>query len=153
GLRETGYVDGQNVAMELRGAEGDYDRFPALAADLVGQKVDVIATFGGIWAPLAAKNATSTIPIVFAAGGDPVELGLIASLARRGGNVTGVSDLQRELRPKRFELLLELLPQASAIGLLVDRMAPLVETTIRGAQETAHAKGVQLQILKVGSES
>jgi putative tryptophan/tyrosine transport system substrate-binding protein len=153
GLSETGYVEGQNVAIEYRWAEGDYNRFPALAADLVSRRVDLITALGGIWAALAAKDATSTIPIVFAMGGDPVGLGLVASLARPGGNLTGVSDLTRELGPKRLELLSELIPRAGVIGLLVDPMAPLAESTISVLQEAASTKGVQLQILKANSES
>jgi putative ABC transport system substrate-binding protein len=117
GLGETGYVEGQNLAIEFRGAEGDYDRLPALATDLVARKVDVIVATAQ--SALAAKNATSTIPIVFAGigGGDPVADGLVASLARRGGNLTGFSSLAVELNPKRLELLSELVPQASVIGL------------------------------------
>src|SRR5437764_6943091 len=111
GLSETGYVEGQNVAIEYRGAEGHYDRLPALAADLVSRKVDLIMTGGGsIVSPRAAKNATSTIPIVFTSGGDPVGEGLVASLARPGGNLTGVSFLTAELLPKLAELLSELVP-------------------------------------------
>src|SRR6266700_2369644 len=104
GLSETGYVEGQNVAIEYRYAEGHYERLPALAADLVGRRVDVIATGSGTPPPLAAKSATSTTPIVFASVSEPVEVGLVASLARPGGNLTGFSDMTVELMPKRLEL-------------------------------------------------
>jgi putative ABC transport system substrate-binding protein len=111
GLGETGYIEGQNVAIEYRWAEGRYDRLPALASDLVGRKVDVIAAFGSPSAR-TAKSATSMIPIVFASA-DPVGEGLVASLARPGGNLTGFSIMAPDLEPKRFELLSELVPQAS----------------------------------------
>ena len=152
GLSETGYVEGQNVAIEYRWAEGRYDRLPALAADLVGRKVDLIVASGGAPSALAAKNATSTIPIVFSTG-DPVAEGLVASLARPGGNLTGVSVMAVELMPKRFELLSELVPQAGVIALLVNPNNPNTEAMIRDVQEAARAKGVQLAILKAGSES
>jgi len=152
GLSETGYVEGQNVAIEYRWAEGRYDRLPALAADLVGRKVDLIATSGGTPSALAAKNATSTIPIVFATGGDPVELGLVASIARPGGNLTGFSVLGGELTPKRLELLSELVPQAGVIALLVNPNSAIAERIIRDMQEAASAKGVQLPILKAATE-
>src|SRR5260370_19759603 len=113
GLSETGYVEGQNLAIEYRWAEGSYDRLPALAADLVGRKVDVILT-GGTPGIQAAKIATSTIPIVFLGGGDPVAAGLVASLARPGGNLTGVSFMSTQLMPQRLELLSALLPHARA---------------------------------------
>src|SRR5437763_13516814 len=142
GLSEAGYVEGQNVAIEYRWAEGSYDRLPDLAADLVGRKVDLIATSGGAPA-LAAKSATSTIPIVFNVG-DPVELGLVASLARPGGNLTGVSILTSAMMPKRLELLSELVPQAKVIALLMNPSAPTVERTIRAVQEAARVKGVHL---------
>jgi putative ABC transport system substrate-binding protein len=152
GLSETGYVEGQNSAFEFRWAEGHYDRLPALAADLVDHKVDVIATTGGGSSARAAKSATSTIPIVFTTGGDPVESGLVASLARPGGNLTGVSMMFTELMPKRLELLSELVPQAAVIALLVNPNNPGNELMIRDFQEAARAKGVQVQILKAGAE-
>jgi putative ABC transport system substrate-binding protein len=152
GLSETGYVEGQNVAIEYRWAEGSYDRLPALAADLVGRKVDVIATLGGTSSALAAKTATSTIPIVFSSG-DPVEQGLIASLARPGGNLTGFSIMNTELMPKRVELLSELVPQAKVIALLVNPNNPNTEGIFREVQEAARVKGLQLQILKAATES
>jgi putative ABC transport system substrate-binding protein len=153
GLGETGYVEGQNVAIEYRWGEGRYDRLPALAADLVERKVDVIAAGGGDLGSRAAKNATSTIPIVFAVGGDPVELGLVASLARPGGNLTGISVLAIELNPKRLELLSELVPQARVIALLVNPNSPNAERVMRDVQEAAHAKGLQLHVLKASTES
>src|SRR6266481_5836664 len=153
GLSETGYVEGQNVAIEYRGAEGHYDRLPALAADLVGRKVDVIVAVGGTPTALAAKNATSTIPIVFRTG-EPVADGLVASLARPGGNLTGFGMLLGELTPKLLELLSELVPQARMIALLVNPNIPTVsERIIRDMEEAARAKGVQLPILKAGTES
>jgi putative ABC transport system substrate-binding protein len=151
GLSETGYVEGQNVAIEYRGAEGSYDRAPALAADLVGHKVDVIAS-GGFLAAVAAKNATSTIPIVFAGVSDPVAAGLVASLARPGGNLTGFSPLQFELMPKRLELLTELVLQARVIALLVNPDDPRAEGLVRDLQEAARTKGVQLPVLKAAAE-
>jgi putative ABC transport system substrate-binding protein len=148
GLSETGYVEGQNLAIEYRWAEGQYDRLPALAADLVSRSVDmIVATSGGHLPALAAKNATSTIPIVFSMGADPVALGLVASLARPGGNVTGFSILVRELMPKRLELLTELVPRARVIAMLVN-----LERNIGDVQQAARAKGVQLQILEAGTE-
>ena len=120
GLAETGYVEGQNAAIEYRWAEGRYDRLPALAAELVKRRVDVIVTQGGIPATRAAQSATSTIPIVFAVGTDPVGDGLVASLARPGGNLTGVTFMMTELMPKRLELLSELVPQAGMIALLMN---------------------------------
>jgi putative tryptophan/tyrosine transport system substrate-binding protein len=151
GLSETGYVEGQNVAIEYRWAENDYDRLPALAADLVGHKVDVIV-IGGTPGIQAAKSATSTIPIVFFSGVDPVERGLVASLARPGGNLTGVSLMNIELNPKRLELLSELVPQARLIALLVNPNFPSAERVIGDVQEAARAKGLHLSILKASSE-
>jgi len=152
GLSETGYVEGRNFAIEFRWAEGHYDRLPALATDLVSRKVDVVVTSGGVASALAAKTASSTIPIVSVIGGDPVAAGLIASLARPGGNLTGVSFLTVELMPKRLELLCELVPQARVIALLVNPNSPNAELLIRDMQEAARAKGVKLAVLKAGTE-
>jgi putative ABC transport system substrate-binding protein len=151
-LSEAGYVEGQNMAIEYRWAEDHYDRLPALAADLVRRKVDVIAT-SAIPAALAAKNATATIPIVFTAVNDPVGDGLVASLARPSGNLTGFSFLTAELTPKRLELLSELVPQARMVVLLVNPNNPNAEPTIRNVQEAARIKGLKLNVLKAGSES
>jgi ABC-type uncharacterized transport system substrate-binding protein len=150
GLSETGDVEGQNLAIEYRWAEGDYDRLAALASELVDRKVDVIAAFGPPSAR-AAKSATSTIPIVFGSG-DPVGEGLVASLARPGGNLTGVSLLTVELMAKRLEILSELVPRAGAIALLVNPNSPNTEPMIRDVQEAARAKGVQLPVLKADAE-
>lgn len=152
GLSKSGYVEGQNVAIEYRWAEGSFDRLPALAGDLVAHRVDVIATAGGPPPALAAKNATSTIPIVFSGVGDPVGVGFVASLARPGGNITGFSLLNIELMPKRLALLSELAPRAKVIGLLVNPNNPNAERMIREVGE-AHAKGVELPILEAGTES
>jgi len=152
GLSETGHVEGQDVVIEYRSAEGRYDQLPALAAGLVGRKVDVIVT-GSLPAALAAKNATSLIPVVFLTGGDPVEDGLVASLARPGGNLTGVSIMAFELMPKQLELLSELVPQAGVIALLVNPINPGTERIIGDVQEAARAKGRQLSILKASTES
>jgi putative ABC transport system substrate-binding protein len=152
GLGEAGYVEGQNLAIEYRWAEGHYDRLPALAADLVARKVNLIAATGAPPSALAAKSATSTIPIVFTNGADPVELGLVASLARPGGNLTGVSFLLVELMPKRLELLSELVPQAGVIALLVNPNNSITDRIVRDMQEAARAKGVQLGVLKAGTE-
>jgi putative tryptophan/tyrosine transport system substrate-binding protein len=152
GLNETDYVEGQNVRIEYRWAEGDYDRLPALAADLVGRKVNLIVAAGGFAAALAAKSATSTTPIVFTGVSDPVAVGLVASLARPGGNITGFSGMTAELMPKRLELLSELVPQADVIALLVNPNDAIAERMIRDVQEAASAKGMQLHVLKAASE-
>jgi putative tryptophan/tyrosine transport system substrate-binding protein len=152
GLSETGYVEGQNVAIDYRWAEGRYDRLPSLAADLVARKVDVI-TAGNFPAALAAKRATSTIPIIFEVSVDPVERGLVASFSRPGGNLTGMTSISIELTPKRVELLTDLVPQASVIALLMNPNNPTTERVMRDVLEAANAKGVQLRILKAGAES
>ena len=152
GLSEGGYIEGRNAVIEYRWAEGSYDRLPAMAADLVGRQVDVIAA-SNLPAAQAAKRATSTIPIIFLSGGDPVERGLVASLARPGANLTGISILVGELMPKRLELLSEVVPQAGVIALLVNPNNPNTEQYIKDIQEAARAKGVRLHILKAGTES
>jgi putative ABC transport system substrate-binding protein len=153
GLGDAGYAEGQNVAIEFRGAAGHYDRLPGLAADLVSHKVDVIVVPGGATAVLAAKNATSTIPIVFSGVGDPVGIGVVASLARPGGNLTGFSNMNAELTPKRLELLSELVPRDGVIALLVNPNNPNVERVMRDVQDAARAKGIKLSMLKAGTES
>ena len=153
GLSEAGYIEGQNLKIEYRWAEGKYDRLPELAADLVRRNVEVIATGGGPPAALAAKNATSIIPIVFVVGTDPVELGLVYSLARPGGNLTGAAMLMTELNAKRLQLLSELVPQARIIALLVNPNYPGADDMIRGVGEAARAKGLQFNVVKARTEA
>jgi len=154
GMGEEGFVEGKNMIWEYRWAEGQYERLPALAADLVSRKVDLIVTGEGTTAALAARNATSTIPIVFTNVGDPVGSGLVASLARPGGNLTGFSDLNLELEPKRLELLCELVPQAAEIALLVNPdSATGAAQIIKSTQGAALVKGLQLAVLKASSET
>jgi putative tryptophan/tyrosine transport system substrate-binding protein len=152
GLGETGYVEGQQATIEYRWAEGRYEQLPALAADLVGRGVDLIATSGGDASARAAKTASSTIPIVSVIGGDPVAEGLVASLARPAGNLTGIAFLTVELMPKRLELLCEVVPRAQVIALLVNPNSPQTERVIQEMQEAARMKGVQMQLLRAGSE-
>src|SRR5262249_18577919 len=144
---ETDYVEGRNVAIEYRWAEEQPDRLPSLAADLVRRQVAVIATAGDTLGAVAAKEATSTIPVVFAIGRDPVDVGLVASLSRPGGNVTGVTSLAMELEPKRLELLHEVVPAATTIGLLVNPASRSAEASSREASSAARALGLDLQIL------
>jgi putative ABC transport system substrate-binding protein len=153
GLSETGYVEGKNVSFEYRWAEFHYDRLPALAAELVSRKVDVIVALSGTPTALAAKNATSTIPIVFINVGDPVGMGFIASLAKPGGNITGFSNISTELTAKQLELLSELVPQGRLLALLVNPNNANAEGVIRYAQEAAHARNVQLAVQNASTES
>jgi putative ABC transport system substrate-binding protein len=152
GLKEAGYIEGQNVAIEYRWAEGHLDRLPELAADLVGRQVAVIAATSTP-ANLVAKNATSTIPIVFTTGSDPVRFGLVTSLARPSGNVTGVTQLNVEILPKRIELAHELVPAATAIALLFNPTDPITEPEEKAAQAAALTLGIQLHILRAGTEA
>ena len=143
GLKEVGYVEGRNVAIEYRWAEGQFDRLPSLAAHLIEQHVVVIATFG-FPATLAAKSATSTIPIVFITGGDPVNFGLVTSLNRPGGNVTGINMMLGALGPKRLELLHELVPAATTIGILINPNSPITDTHLALEQAAAREMGQQV---------
>jgi ABC-type uncharacterized transport system substrate-binding protein len=152
GLQESGYVDGQNVTIEYRWAEGRNDRLPEMVADLVHRKVTVIAATTTP-AALAAKAATTTIPIVFETSGDPVRLGLVASLSRPGGNITGVTNLTAEVTPKRLELLHELVPTATVIPLLVNPSnTDLAEIALRASQAAAQTLGLNLHVLNASTE-
>ena len=152
GLKDTGYVEGENVAIEYRWAENQFDRLPALAAELVRRQVAVIATNGGPAAAFAAKAATTTIPIVFTVGEDPVRLGLVASLARPGGNLTGINFLVGELAAKRLELLRELVPTATRVAVLVNPThATNTETALRDVEPAARAMGLQIQVLNAST--
>jgi putative tryptophan/tyrosine transport system substrate-binding protein len=153
GLKEAGYVEGQNVEIEYRWAEGENDRLPTLAAQLVNRQVTVIVAAGGTPSALAAKAATTTIPIVFGVAVDPVEVGLVASLNRPGGNMTGVTNLNAEVGPKRLELLHELLPRVTIIAVLVDPTSPtLAEGFSRDLEAAARTLGLQLHILYASTE-
>jgi putative ABC transport system substrate-binding protein len=151
GLNDVGYVEGKNTAIEYRFAEGLYDRLPALAADLVRRQVTVIAALGSPAAP-AAKAATAAIPIVFTVGVDPVETGLVATMNRPGGNLTGGTGLGVELGPKRLELLHELIPSATDIAALLNPSTPAAETQSRDLQASARTLGLDLHVLTAGSE-
>jgi putative ABC transport system substrate-binding protein len=152
GLNDAGYVDGQNVTVEYHWLEGKFDRLPALMADLVRRRVAVIATPAGNFATLAAKAATTTIPIVFGVGEDPVKLGLVASLARPGGNLTGINFFATELAAKRLAILHELVPKAVRIAVLVNPAnIPSTESILRNVLETARALGLQTQVLNAST--
>jgi putative ABC transport system substrate-binding protein len=151
GLKEAGYVERQNVEIEYRWAEGN-NRLPALAAELVHRQVAVIVAAGGSPSAVAAKAATVTIPIVFGVAVDPVELGLVASLARPGGNLTGVANLNVEVGPKRLELLHELLPTVTIVGVLENPTSPTAEPFLRALQPAARALGLELHILHASTD-
>jgi putative tryptophan/tyrosine transport system substrate-binding protein len=151
GLNERGYVEGRNVAIEYRSAAGQYEQLPALAADLVRRRVTVIAAFAAPSA-LAAKAATTTIPIVFEVGVDPAEMGLITSLSRPGGNITGVANLNVELGPKKLELLHELIPTATVIGLLVNPANPNNEIRSKDIEAAARTLGFEVNVLRASTE-
>jgi putative ABC transport system substrate-binding protein len=153
GLEDRGYIENRNVAIEFRWAENQYDRLPALAAALVQRRVAVIVAAGAVNVALAAKAATATIPIVFGLGSDPVQAGLVTSLSRPGGNLTGITRLSRELLSKRLEILRELLPNVTAIGLLVNPNNPNTEASVRELQRSAQVAGWTLHPVAVTTES
>jgi putative ABC transport system substrate-binding protein len=153
GLKETGYIEGENVAIEFRWAHEQIDRLPALAADLVRRQVSVIATPGNTPSALAAKAATSTIPIVFGIGSDPVHEGIVQSLARPGGNVTGIAFLTGELGAKRLDLLHELLPTATRVAHLVNPRNPLTAPLIADVQTAASSIGMQIEVVATKGKS
>jgi putative ABC transport system substrate-binding protein len=150
GLKDTGYVGGENVTIEYRWAEGQFDRLPALAAELVRRQVAVIVA-GNFASALAAKAATTTIPIVFAVAEDPVRLGLVASLARPDSNLTGINFFNVEVTAKRLELLRELVPGAARVAVLVNPANPATETTLKGTELAARAMGLQLQVFNAST--
>jgi putative ABC transport system substrate-binding protein len=153
GLSEAGFVEGQNVMVEYRWARGQQDRLPDLAADLVGKPVTLLVSTGGEAAALAAKRKTSTIPIAFIIGGDPVKLGLVATYQRPGANATGITILTDTLEPKRLELLRELLPSVSTVGALLDPNYPPYEAQLRDLREAARALGLQVQDFRVSDDA
>jgi putative ABC transport system substrate-binding protein len=152
GLAEKGYVEGRSVAIEYRWGLGQNERLPELAADLVGQRVTVIAATGGVQSVRAAKTATSAIPIVFTMGGDPVAFGLVASLNRPGGNVTGITLISGEIVSKRIAMLRDLLPDAKRLAVLMNATTPASAAEVAVAEPVAHTLGWQVKVLKVGAE-
>ena len=152
GLAETGFTEGRNVAIDFRWAEGQYNRLPALAADLVNRKVDVIAAPGGAPVALAAKSATTTIPIVFEMGGDPIVLGIVDSLSRPGGNLTGISSLSVEVSGKRLEFMHDALPAATVFAVVANPTSPTAPSQLRNLHTAAEKLGVQLHVLYASTE-
>ena len=153
GLGETGYFEGKNVTIEYRWAEGRYDRLPALVAELIDRQVAVIAAAGGEPSPLAAKAATATIPIVFIIAGDPVQSGLVASLNRPGGNLTGTTIMVSELGPKRLDLLRQLVPNAASVGVLANPEFQPASAEVRNLEDAAHTLGIKISALNARTES
>jgi putative ABC transport system substrate-binding protein len=151
GLKDTGYVERENVAIEYRWADNQIDRLPELVADLVRRQVAVIVTSGGAASAFAAKAATAAIPVVFLVGEDPVRLGLVASLARPGGNLTGINFLSGELAAKRLELLRELVPPAAHVAVLVNPIGPATETTLRDVEPAVRAMGLRMQVFNAST--
>ena len=152
GLGEAGYVEGRNVAIEFRWAEGQHNRLPALAADLVGRPVTVIVAPGGAPAALAAKSVTTTIPIVFEMGADPLAIGLVETLKRPGANLTGVTSLNVQVTPKRLEILHEVVPAAAVIAVLLNPTSPTTGSQLKNLQVAADALGVRLHILHASTQ-
>lgn len=152
GLAETGYFDGRNVSIEFRWAEGEYQRLPALAMDLANRDVAVIVAPGGAQVALAAKSATAAIPIVFEMGGDPVALGLVSSLARPGGNLTGVSSLSVEVSRKRLEFMHDLLPSADLFAVAANPTSPTAGSQLKNLETAAQTLGLQLHVLNASTE-
>src|SRR6516162_8443707 len=152
GLSEAGLSEGKNIAIEYRWAEGQYDRLPQLAADLVGRRVRVIVVPDSVVTARAAKAATSTVPIVFAIGADPVKSGLVKSLSRPGGNLTGGARLNVELEPKRLQMLCELIPTARTVGLLVNPSNPNAESSSKDTAAAARSLGIVLHVLNASSD-
>lgn len=152
GLAETGYSEGRNVAIEFRWAEGQYNRLPGLAADLVNRRVTVIVAPGGAPVALAAKTVTATVPIVFEMGGDPVALGVVASMNRPGGNLTGVSSLNVELAPKRLDILHEVVPTAAEVAVVINPTSPTASSQLKNLQAAADRLGLHLHVLHASTE-